>query len=130
MARRRKGEVRQRHGTRKLILKVFAEAGPSASLSTAAVSERDRVAMQAIRAGRRATRAGRPPGRPVGVTPEKEAAILRLHADGLSWRAVAQRVGLPRGTCANVASRARRGRLHSPVVPNRSGGTPEGPPLT
>lgn len=93
-------------------------------------SERVRVAMKEIKEGHRATRSGRPPGRPVRVTPEKEAAILRLHGEGLSWRAVAQRVGLPRGTCANVASRARRGRLHNPVVPNRSGVPAEGPPVT
>lgn len=40
MAPRRKGEVRQRHGTRRLILNVFAEAGASSSLATAAISEK------------------------------------------------------------------------------------------
>jgi DNA invertase Pin-like site-specific DNA recombinase len=100
-----------------------------ASFESKRRSERVRVAMKEIKEGRRATRSGRPPGRPVRVTPEKAAAILRWHAEGLSWRAVAQRVGLPRGTCANVASRARRGRLHNPPVPNRSGGPPEEPPV-
>lgn len=76
-------------------------------------SERVRVAMREIKAGHRRTRSGRPPGRPVRATPEKVAAILRWKAQGLSYRLIAQKVGLPRGTCANVASRARRGRIGS-----------------
>ncbi len=74
-------------------------------------SERVRVAMREIKEGRRKTRSGRPPGRPRRVTPEKREAILRLKAQGLTYRVIAQRVGLPRGTCANVVSRARRGLL-------------------
>jgi DNA invertase Pin-like site-specific DNA recombinase len=74
-------------------------------------SERVRVAMAELKAGRRQTRSGRPPGRPIRVTPEKRAAILRWKAEGLSWRALAQKVGLPRGTCANVASKTRRAGL-------------------
>ena len=91
-----------------------------ASFESKRRSERVRVAMREIKEGRRATRSGRPPGRPVRVTPEKANAILRWHAEGLSWRAVAQRVGLPRGTCANVASRARRGPLQKPGILKRS----------
>lgn len=93
-------------------------------------SERVRIAMQEIRAGRRATRSGRPPGRPVRVTPEKAQAILRWKAQGLSWRDVAQKVGLPRGTCANVASRARRGLLQNSQVRKGSGGPTEPPGVT
>ena len=47
------------------------------------------------------------------ATPEKVSAIVRLKAQGLTWRVIAQRVGLPRGTCANVASRVRRGLLEN-----------------
>jgi DNA invertase Pin-like site-specific DNA recombinase len=90
-------------------------------------SERVRVAMREIREGRRKTRSGRPPGRPVRVTPEKAEAILRWKAQGFSWRDVAQRVGLPRGTCANVASRVRRGLLQNPAVREGSVGPPDTP---
>lgn|GEM_PF-999313 len=84
-------------------------------------SERVRVAMREIKAGRRRTRSGKPPGRPVRATPDKIAAILRWKAQGLTWRAIAQKVGLPRGTCANVASRARRGALQNSAVLKGSG---------
>jgi DNA invertase Pin-like site-specific DNA recombinase len=90
-------------------------------------SERVRVAMAELKAGRRKTRSGKPPGRPIRVTPEKLAAILRWKAEGYSWRVVAQKVGLPRGTCANAASRARRGPLLNPSVPNGSSGPSGGP---
>ncbi len=71
-------------------------------------SERVRVAMREIREGRRATRSGRPPGRPRRVTPEKTAKILELRAQGkLKWREIAPRVGLPAGTCAAVYSKSR-----------------------
>lgn len=70
-------------------------------------SERVRVAMREIRAGRRSTRSGRPPGRPRRVTPEKVAKIIELRKTGLKWREVAPRVGLPAGTCAAVWSKSR-----------------------
>ncbi len=90
-----------------------------ASFESRRRSERVRVAMREIREGRRATRSGRPPGRPRRVTPEKANAILAFKAQGLSYRVMAQRVGLPRGTCANVVSRARRGLLDNSVVRQR-----------
>jgi len=71
-------------------------------------SDRVRVAMREIKAGRRPTRSGRPPGRPRRVTPEKAARILELRALKLKWREVAGRVGLPAGTCASVWSKAHR----------------------
>ena len=80
-----------------------------ASFESKRRSERVRVAMREIKEGRRRTRSGRPPGRPVRATPEKVSAIVRLKAQGLTWRVIAQRVGLPRGTCANVASRSGGG---------------------
>jgi DNA invertase Pin-like site-specific DNA recombinase len=70
-------------------------------------SERVRVAMREIREGRRPTRSGRPPGRPRRVTPEKVGRIMELRRQGLKWREVAGRVGLPAGTCASVWSKAR-----------------------
>ncbi|MGD0587728.1 MAG: recombinase family protein [Thermoplasmata archaeon] len=79
-------------------------------------SERVRVALREIKAGRRRTRSGRPPGRPVRATQEKVEAILRFKAQGLAYRLIAQRVGLPRGTCANVVSRSRRGLLDNSGV--------------
>ncbi|MGD0250875.1 MAG: recombinase family protein [Thermoplasmata archaeon] len=87
-----------------------------ASFESRRKSERVRVAMREIKEGRRATRSGRPPGRPRRVTPEKAKAILALKAQGFSYRVMAQRVGLPRGTCANVVSKARRGLLDNSVV--------------
>jgi DNA invertase Pin-like site-specific DNA recombinase len=84
-----------------------------ASFESKRRSERVRVAMREIKEGRRRTRSGRPPGRPVRATPEKVSAIVRLKAQGLTWKVIAQRVGLPRGTCANVASRVRRGLLEN-----------------
>lgn len=73
-------------------------------------SERVRVAMREVKDGLRATRSGRPPGRPRRVTPEKIARILQLRGTGLKWREVAPRVGLPAGTCAAVWSRHGPGR--------------------
>ena len=73
--------------------------------------ERTRVAMRELKEGHRKTRSGNPVGRPVRATPEKVATILALRGRGLAWKAVAQRVGLPAGTCASVGSLARRGAL-------------------
>jgi DNA invertase Pin-like site-specific DNA recombinase len=70
-------------------------------------SDRVRVAMREIREGRRKTRSGNPPGRPRRVTPEKAARILELRPQGLKWREIAGKVGLPAGTCASVWSKAR-----------------------
>jgi DNA invertase Pin-like site-specific DNA recombinase len=79
-----------------------------ASFESRRKSERVRVAMREIKAGRRQTRSGRPPGRPRRVTPEKVAKILELRQAGLKWREIAPRVGLPAGTCAAVYSRSKR----------------------
>jgi DNA invertase Pin-like site-specific DNA recombinase len=89
-------------------------------------AERVRVAMREIKEGRRKTRSGRPPGRPVRVTPEKAQAILRFRAKGLTWKAIAGRVGLPAGTCTFVGWKARQRALTIPHVekgPSPPGGT-------
>jgi DNA invertase Pin-like site-specific DNA recombinase len=91
-----------------------------ASFESRRRSERVRVAMREIKSGHRRTRSGRPPGRPVRATPDKVAAILRWKAEGLSYRLIAQKVGLPRGTCANVASKVRRGAIPNPADSKRS----------
>jgi DNA invertase Pin-like site-specific DNA recombinase len=93
-------------------------------------SERVRVAMKEIKEGRRRTRSGRPPGRPVRATPEKVAMIMKLKAAGFTYRVIAQRVGLPRGTCANVVFRVRRGLLQNPLDTDRSSGPPTDPVAT
>jgi DNA invertase Pin-like site-specific DNA recombinase len=79
-----------------------------ASFESRRRSERTRVAMREIKAGRRKTKSGKPPGRPRRVTPEKEAKIVKLRKQGLKWREVAPRVGLPAGTCAAVWSMSRK----------------------
>ncbi len=101
-----------------------------ASFESKRRSERVRVAMRDIKEGRRKTRSGRPPGRPIRATPEKISAIMNLKAEGCTYRVMAQRVGLPRGTCANVVSRVRRGLLRNPLDTNRSSGPPPDPVAT
>jgi DNA invertase Pin-like site-specific DNA recombinase len=98
-------------------------------------SERVRVAMREIQEGRRVTRSGRPPGRPVRVTPEKVRLILGLRRRGASWRIVAQHVGLPVGTCRKVGwwSRKASGTPLNRTVDTRnvspdSSGNPTQPP--
>jgi len=90
---------------RNLLLSVTASV---AAFESRRKSERVRVAMREIKAGRRPTRSGKPPGRPRRVTPEKEARIMELRGMKLKWREVAGRVGLPAGTCASVWSKARK----------------------
>ncbi len=98
-----------------------------ASFESKRRSDRVRVAMRDIKEGRRRTRSGRSPGRPVRATPEKVSAIMKLKAEGCPYRVMAQRVGLPRGTCANVVSRVRRGLLQNPLDTNRSNDLPPDP---
>ena len=82
--------------------------------------ERVRVAMREIREGRRKTRSGRPPGRPRRLTEEKVGEVLRLRESGLPWASVAQRVGLPSGTCRSVLSRARTGGFRPVATPGET----------
>jgi DNA invertase Pin-like site-specific DNA recombinase len=79
-------------------------------------SERVRVAMREIREGRRATRSGRPVGRPRKVTPELARRAAHLRGSGLAWREVAQRVGLRIETCRKAVwqiQHAARGVVNS-----------------
>lgn len=71
-----------------------------ASFESKRRSERVRVAMREIRAGRRQTRTGRPPGRPRRVTPELLGRIQELReVKGLPWAQVAQTLHVPAGSC-------------------------------
>jgi DNA invertase Pin-like site-specific DNA recombinase len=98
-----------------------------ASFESQRRSERVRVAMKEIKEMRRKTRSGRPPGRPVRATAEKVAVIMNLKDAGLTYRLIAQRVGLPRGTCANVVSRVRRGLLQNTLDTNGSNDSQQHP---
>ncbi len=57
-------------------------------------SERVQVALREIREGRRQTRSGRPPGRPVRATTDKVERAFVLRQKGKSWTIVAKHVGL------------------------------------
>lgn len=70
-----------------------------ASFESRRRQERVRLSMNEISSGRRATRSGRPVGRPRRITPEKVETARKLRDSGLSWREVAGRVGLPAETC-------------------------------
>lgn len=90
-------------------------------------SERVRIAMREIREGRRRTRSGRPPGRPRRLTPEKIQSIMAFRAQRNSWAVVAQRVGLPSGTCRYAGSIERRRREALPFGQNSPAESPPPP---
>jgi DNA invertase Pin-like site-specific DNA recombinase len=71
-------------------------------------SERVRVAMQELKSGRRRTRTGRPVGRPRRVTPALVERAELLRRQGVRWSEIAQRVGLPAGTCRSMVWKAKR----------------------
>lgn len=87
-------------------------------------SERTRVAMREIKAGRRATRSGKPVGRPRRVTPDHIAKAVALRSTGLSWREVAVRVGLPAGTCRRIVYTERTHTAPRAHVATPSGAKP------
>ena len=70
-----------------------------ASFESRRRQERVRVAMKEIHSGRRPTRSGRPVGRPRRITLEKVQLARKLREQGLTWREVAGKVGLPAETC-------------------------------
>lgn len=70
------------------------------------IQARTQLRMDEIkRTGR--TRSGKPVGRPLRLTQERIAEVARLRAQGLPYAAIAQRVGLPKGTCRKAAYLAR-----------------------
>lgn len=80
-----------------------------ASFESRRRSDRVRVAMREIKEGRRGTRSGRPPGRPRRLDDRKVQQIAGLRRAGERWAVIAQRVGLPSGTCASAYSLLVRG---------------------
>jgi DNA invertase Pin-like site-specific DNA recombinase len=91
-------------------------------------SDRTKVSMEEIRAGRRPTRSGRPIGRPRKVTPAHVRQIQELRDTRLpngkrrTWAAIALAVHLPAGTCKNAYSDARGAHQHEkPLVENGPG---------
>ncbi|MHB8351109.1 MAG: recombinase family protein [Thermoplasmata archaeon] len=75
-------------------------------------TERIRVAMTEIKAGRRPTRSGRPVGRPLRLIPEKVRRIVALRDVGKTWAEVAHSVSIPSETCRK-AYRAQRAKPRS-----------------
>lgn len=78
-------------------------------------SERTRLALGEIRAGRRRTRTGNPPGRPQLWSAELWTRITKLRSEvdpatgrQLRWAEVAQRVHIPAGTLRKWHSALRR----------------------
>lgn len=71
-------------------------------------SERTKLAMRELKEGRRRTRSGRPVGRPRRVTVELVSKAEVLRRQGLSWAAVARRVGLPAETCRRSVYAAKK----------------------
>lgn len=94
------------------------------------IRERTQVAMDAIRSGRRATRSGRPIGRPRRVTPEIAAKVSELRGTGLAWKDVARRVGLPSETCRKASWLLKRSErtVDNPPSSQTVRPTPEEPP--
>lgn len=109
---------------RDLLLAVFAIV---AKWEAKRISERTKLAMAEIKAGRRKTKSGLPPGRQRRVWQEKVDLIVRLKdVEKLSWRLIAQKVGLPKGTCSGVYSLAKRGLLRIPSSGKGEAGGGEG----
>lgn len=73
-------------------------------------SDRTRLAMQEIKEGRRATRSGRPPGRPRLITPDLLAKVKTLREQGLGWVDVAQRVSRKAETLRRAIQAERKAR--------------------
>ncbi len=71
-------------------------------------SERVQLAMREIKAGRRKTRSGKPPGRQRRVTDEQAKKAAALRKSGLGWVEIAQRVGLKTETARRAAWEWRR----------------------
>lgn len=98
----------ERNLGRELLLGILPTIATFESMRRA---ERTRVAMLEIRSGRRATRSGKPPGRPWRVTASKADEIVRMRAQRppAPFKLIVQHVGLPIGTVRRVASQLRRG---------------------
>lgn len=85
-------------------------------------TERVRLAMAEIKAGRRQTRSGRPPGNQRKVTQEQVSKAAALRKQGLAWAEIAQRVGLKAETARRAVWESRRagGTVGNPHRSQRS----------
>ena len=107
-----------------------------ASFESKRLSERVRTAMREIVRGSRATRSGRPVGRPTKVTLDKLRQIGQLRSDNSGWASVAVATGLRKETCRRAFYNLRTGRwsvqntptgerlVRHPSQPNRGQGNP------
>ena len=89
-------------------------------------SDRVRVAMREIRDGRRKTRSGRPPGRPVRATPERVAEAAALRAKGMGWPEIARRTALKTATAQRAVRRLKAAKGGQAQPLNRQNGMPVG----
>jgi DNA invertase Pin-like site-specific DNA recombinase len=71
------------------------------------IRERTRAAMTAIKAGRKSTRTGRPPGRPRRVEPKAIVQARTLRETGHSWPQIAQLIGLKAETIRRAVWKAK-----------------------
>ena len=78
-----------------------------ASFESKRRSERVRLALSEIKAGRRASRA--PIGRPRKVTLVKVQTASMLREQGMAWKEIARRVGLPSETCRKSVREYKKG---------------------
>ena len=76
-----------------------------ASFESKRRSERVRVAMSDIKAGRRVPRS--PVGRPRKITAVKVQTASMLRDQGMPWKEIARRVGLPAETCRKAVRELR-----------------------
>ncbi|MGA7860673.1 MAG: recombinase family protein [Thermoplasmata archaeon] len=102
-----------------------------AGFETSRLSERTQLAMDEIKSGRRRTRSGRPPGRPVRMTPEVAARVRRLRdIDHLPWKTIAQYVHMPAGSCSKVPKAVSGNGVSGNGVPFPVGlDANQGPPI-
>lgn len=82
-----------------------------ASFESRRRSERVRIAMDEIRQGRRQTRSGKPPGRPLRATMGKVERAYILRQEGKSWGTVAKHVGLPVPTIRRAVALYRGSKI-------------------
>lgn len=75
------------------------------------IRSRTKDALDSIRSGARATRSGRPIGRPSLVSPDLIAEIQRLREhEGLEWSRIAVRVHHPASSCRKWYSASKAGK--------------------
>ena len=89
------------------------------------IRERTRSAMAAIKEGRKVTRSGRPPGRPLKLTSEAVEHARALRTQGLTWPQAAQQLGLKAESIRRAVYAARTRPVAVENTP--AGTTPDSP---